>query len=258
MGNDGTRTIKTADRLLVLVEALNELEQAGVTELSDYLDMPVSTTHQYLASLETNGYVVKRDGKYQLGLKFLEHGGKLRENSPLYENSQSILEDLAERTGEIAWLVVEEHGLAINFERVVGEHGLSKLRGHIGGRSKLHTHAAGKSLLAEMSSERVDAIIDEYGLPSRTEQTIQDQEELREELEEIQEQGYSFNDNETISGIRSVGAAITDTNNEPLGAIAVGGPDNRIEGTYFREELPELVLGAVNEIELKMSVDSPW
>ncbi|GGJ17020.1 transcriptional regulator [Halobellus salinus] len=258
MGNEGTRTIKTADRLLALVEALNELEQTGVTELSDYVDIPVSTTHQYLASLETNEYVIKQDGKYQLGLKFLEHGMKLRENSPLYENSQSILEDLAETTGEIAWLVVEEHGLAINFERVVGEHGLNKFRGHIGGRSKLHTHAAGKALLAKMSPDRVDKIVDDHGLSPQTRQTIQDREELYTELEKIREQGYSFNDNETVPGIRSVGAAITDSNDEPLGAIAVGGPDNRLDGAYFREELPELVLGAVNEIELKMSVDSPW
>lgn len=258
MGDDSTRTIKTADRLLSLVEALNELEQAGVTELSDYVDMPVSTTHQYLASLETNEYVIKQDGKYQLGLKFLEHGGKLRENSPVYENSQSILEDLAETTGEIAWLVVEEHGLAINLGRVVGEHGLNKFRGHIGGRSKLHTHAAGKSLLAEMSPERVETIVEKYGLSSQTDQTIQDEEELHKELKEIQERGYSFNDNETIPGIRSVGAAITDADDKPVGAVAVGGPENRLEDTYFREELPELVLGAVNEIELKMSVDSPW
>lgn len=258
MSDDGTRTIKTADRLLAVVEALHELEQAGVTELANHLDIPTSTIHQYLASLETNEYVVKQDGEYRLGLRFLEHGMKLRENSQLYTNSQPILENLADTTGEIAWLVVEEHGLAINFERVVGEHGLDKFRGRVGGRSKLHTHAAGKALLAEMPMDQVERIIEKHGLSPQTEETIQETEELRQELKEIQEQGYSFNDNETIPGIRSVGAAITDSTNDPLGAIAVGGPDNRIKGSYFREELPELVMGAVNEIELKMSVDSPW
>lgn len=258
MGADDSRTIKTADRLLTLVAGLDELEQAGVTEIANHIDLPTSTVHQYLASLEANEYVVKDGSEYRLSYRFLEHGMKLRENSQLYIQSESVLDGLAAETGEIAWLVVEEHGLAINLERVVGEHGLEKFRGHVGGRSKLHTHAAGKALLAEMSEERVDEIVDKHGLASYTEATVDSRDELKTELAEIKNRGYSFNDNETIAGIRSVGAAITDSSGEPLGAIAVGGPDNRLKGSYFRDELPELVLGAVNEIELKISVDSPW
>lgn len=256
--DDGPRTIKSAGRLFALVQGLDELEQAGVTQLAEYVDLPTSTVHQYLASLVENEYVVKRGDTYRLALRFLGHGMKIRDEMPLYTHSQPVLEELAEETEEIAWLLVKEHGVAVTLSRVVGEHGLEKFRGRVGGRSELHTHAAGKAILANIPRQRVDEIIEQRGLISHTDQTITDPDVLYEELAEIRERGYAYNEDETIPGIRSVGAAITGADDEVLGAVAVGGPENRLKGEYFCETLPDLLTGAANEIELKVSVESVW
>lgn len=256
--DDNPRTIKTADRLLTLVQGLDELEQAGVTELAKHVDLPTSTVHQYLASLVENEYVVKQDGTYRLALRFLGHGMKIRDGMPLYTHSQPVLKELAVETEEIAWLIIEEHGVAVTLCRVVGENGLKKFRGRVGGQSELHTHAAGKAILANIPRERVDEIIEQRGLTSYTDQTITDPDVLYDDLVEIRERGYAYNEDETIPGIRSVGAPIIGADDEVLGAVAVGGPENRLKGEYFCERLPDLVTGAANEIELKVSVDTVW
>jgi DNA-binding IclR family transcriptional regulator len=257
MVEGNTRTIKTADRIFDIIEGLDELGRAGVTELAEYVDIPKSTLYQYLASLEQRGYVVNNEGTYRLSLRMLGYGTKIRKQMPVYEYSRPHVEKLAEQTGEIAWLIVEERGLCVTLERVVGEQGLKKFGGQIGGRSKLHTHAAGKAILANLPADQVELIINRHGLPGHTDETIQDSDALFEELETIRERGYAFNENETIEGLRAVGSAIMG-DDEILGAIAVGGSQSRLKGDYYRDELPELILDTVNEIELQTSVKSPW
>jgi len=39
---------------------------------------------------------------------------------------------------------------------------------------------------------------------------------------------------------------------EVLGSISIAGPRYRLEGDYFRQELPNRLLGTVNEIEIKL------
>lgn len=257
MPDSDKRTIKTADRTFDIVDGLDELGQAGVTELADHLGIPKSTLYQYLATLEERGVVVKQNERYRLSLRFLGYGTKLRDEIPLYKYGRPYLRKLAEETGEIAWIAFEEHGLCVTLGRETGEQGLDKFAGQVGGRSRMHTHAAGKAILAHLPESKVDEIIQEHGLPALTNATIHDRETLFEELATIRERGYSFNDEETIEGLRAVGAPI-ETGDEVLGAIAVGGPANRLDGDYYRSELPELVMGAANELKLQTSVASPW
>ena len=257
MAEKDKRTIKTADRTFDIVEGLDELGQAGVTELADHVGIPKSTLYQYLTTLRERDVVVKQDESYRLSLRLLGYGTKLRGEMPLYKHGRPYLRELAEETGEIAWIAVEEHGLSVTLGREIGENGLDKFAGLVGGRTKMHTHAAGKAILAHLPESRVDEIIREHGLPSLTDATIKDRDTLFEELSTIRERGYAFNDEETIEGLRAVAVPI-ETGDEVLGSIAVGGPANRLDGEYYRSELPELVMGVANELKLQTSVSSPW
>ena len=109
-------------------------------------------------------------------------------------------------------------------------------------------------MLAEMPRDRVESILDHHGLAGSTSNTLTDRESLFETLETICERGYAFNDGEEVSGIRAVGMAIT-TNGEIHGALSISGPSNRVQGERFREELPEILSGAVNEVELKLTYE---
>jgi DNA-binding IclR family transcriptional regulator len=117
----------------------------------------------------------------------------------------------------------------------------------IGKRGPLHVSAAGKAILANLPANRRDQILDGIAVPETSER-----EALDSELETVRDRGYAFNDEESTSGLRAVGVPIRHRSDTVLGAISVSGPANRLTGDYFREELPNLLLGTVNEIELNI------
>jgi DNA-binding IclR family transcriptional regulator len=194
---------------------------------------------------------VKSGETYELGLRFLELGTFVKNDIRLASVAKPSLEKLAEETGEAVWLIVEEHGCGVYLDNAIGENGF-QIETDVGERSYLHYSAAGKALLAHRPRTEVREIIDRRGLPTRTEHTISDPDELLDELDRIRERGFAFNEEEEIIGVHGVGAPICD-DEYAIGAIGVGGAANRLNGECFRRELPDLLLGATNEIELRLT-----
>jgi IclR family acetate operon transcriptional repressor len=244
-------SVKTTKTVFEIVEALQELNGGRVTEVAEHIDMSKSTISKHLSTLYEEEYVIKRDGVYHLGLKFLDHGGYARSNRVLSDVASTGLKNLAEETGETVWLLVEEYGYAVYIDRATGKNAI-RLRSRIGERAHMHYLAGGKAMLAHFPERKVAEIIDRRGLPSQTDHTITDPDELYDELETVQEQGVAFNKSEEIENVRAVGAPVK-FEGEVLGAITVGGPANKMKGTRFTEEIPDLLLGVINEIELQLT-----
>jgi len=120
MAEEGTTGIQAIDRTFGIVEAMIELEGAGVTELANHVDLPKSTVHHHLLTLERAGYVVRENGEYRTGLKFLRAGERTRGQHALYQVAHPEVEKLAEKTDEISGLMVEEHGEGVFIYRDSG------------------------------------------------------------------------------------------------------------------------------------------
>jgi DNA-binding IclR family transcriptional regulator len=258
MTDASPREIKSIKTYHKIIQELQRLDGAGASQIAKNLDIGRSTVYQYLSTLHSEGYVRKQDKKYYVGLKYLDHGMYARNRHPIIELARPSLDSLIEETGEIGWLTCEDNGKLVTLDIAVGKRDINnKFRGRIGNREFLHAHAGGKAILATYPDEKVSRIIDEYGLPEYTPQTITDTETLFEELETIRDTGVATNDEEAIIGYRAVGAAVTQ-DDETIGSITIGGPKNRLRGEYFSNELPNLLRGVINEIDLRGSVSSPW
>lgn len=249
-GEEG-RTVKAVDTAFAIIETVEEMEQAGVSEIADRLSIAKSTAHKHLRTLEENEYLVREGTKYRLSLKHLKFGRHALDKVEITQIAQPVIDHLAEETGEAVWVAIEEHGRAVYVNKAFGERSVPS-RGAIGNRILLHSAAIGKAMLAHLPEARIDEIIERHGLPALTGNTITDRERLVEELAEIRERGVSFNDGESLQGLRAVASPILHEGNV-MGAVAIVGTENRMKGDYFREELPDLVQGATNEIELKLA-----
>lgn len=117
----------------------------------------------------------------------------------------------------------------------------------------LHCAAAGKSILAYLSTSQLDAIISRRGLKAVTTNTITDQSELADELAEIREQGYAVNRQENIRGLNAVGVSVRTRDDEIVGALSISVSFPRVKGEYLRQELPDLLRGTANELELNIT-----
>lgn len=245
-----SRRVKTSDTVFEIVEKIEELGGASLADLSKELSYAKSTIHDHLLTLESKEYVVREDGEYTLGLKFLKHGMFAKGELDISHIGQPVIEELAEKTGEGVWIVVEEHGRAVPLAKAMGEKGITT-HTTIGSREHLNHLASGKLMLAYMSDERVEEIIDKHGLPKQTPYTITDPDELRDELEDIREEGVAFNNREAAKGVRSIAAPVL-TGERIVGAVCVSGPANRMTEERCDQEIEPLLLKATNEIELKL------
>ncbi len=245
-------TVRSSEKTLRILEAIHELGGVGVTELAKYLDMSKATVHHHLSTLEQNEYVVNDGSTYRTGLKLLEMGERARRQSGLFEIAKPDVNELAEQTGELANLMIEEHGRGVYVHIASGEQAI-RLDTRVGTRQYLHTSALGKAILAHMPEERFEAVIDRHGLPAQTPNTVTEKEVLEEELDEIRKRGVAFDGEERAEGIRCVAAPITDNQNQLVGAVSVSAPSARMKHDRFRNKVPELVRDTATVIGINVS-----
>ncbi len=244
--------VNAAKTTFNIIDALRELEGAGVSELSERLDMPTSTIHDHLRTLEDEEYLINDDGVYRVGARFLELGEQVRKRMKVYTVSRPEVDDLAQKTGEHANLMIEEHGRGVFLYKSEGSNAV-QLDTHAGMRVHLQTTALGKTILAHRPREEVDEMLDNHGMPEITEQTITDRDELYEELDEIREEGVAFDDEERVEGMRCVAAPVTDGDDRAIAAVSVSGPKSRMLGDTLTDEIPELIQRSANVIEVNLT-----
>jgi DNA-binding IclR family transcriptional regulator len=252
MGDGAKHPVRTTSRTIEIVEGLKRLGGAGVTELADELGTTKSTVHNHLSTLEEHEYVINDGGTYSLGLRFLELGGYTRNDMKLFEMGKPEVDALAEETGELVNLAVEEHGKCVYLYRAKGSRSVH-LDIHVGERMALHTTALGKAMLAHVSDRRLEEFLETTTLEAATDHSITDPDALREELATVRERGYAVDDEERVTGLRCVAAPILHEETAVVGAISVSAPTSRLKGERLAEEIPEAVNSAANVIELNVA-----
>ncbi|MFC7074396.1 IclR family transcriptional regulator [Halovenus rubra] len=255
----GKQTAKTTERSLLLINTIQNLGGATLNELGSELEMARSTIHVHLQTLVQNGYIVKEGETYHIGLRFLNHGEYARSRKTAYTLAKNTVNHLSEQTDEEVEFVVKNNSRGIlvhesfhpdsQFQSKEGHHSDASTAGIY---YHLHSVATGKAILAELSLESVEEVIDEWELPEQTDQTITDREEFLDELEQIRNRGVAFADEEYIDGLREVGRRIKNPDGSVLGAIAIIGPKYRFTNERFTEELPELLIEYVDELEAEI------
>jgi DNA-binding IclR family transcriptional regulator len=249
---DVKHPVRTTEKTLTLIDELMRQGTSGVTELAQGVNMGKSAVHNHLTTLQDHGYVLKTGNQYQLGLKFLEVGGSIRKSMEFYQVAEPEVKSLADETGELANLLVEEQGLGVYLMRSKGEDAVD-LDTYAGLRTNLHTTALGKAVLAHLPESRVENIIERHGIEPETSRSIGSREELFDALESVQNRGYAIDDGERLEGLRCIGAPVRSSSDEVLGAVSVSAPTRRVSDQELHGELSERVLSAANVIELNIN-----
>lgn len=249
MPSDNTRTIDAVRTACGLLDALQEHGPAGVTRLAEELDLSKSVVHSHLATLTECEYVVKEGTQYRLSFRYLDLARHVRDQFGVYDVITGELDSLAEETGEVAQFGTEEHGQVVYLAKAKGESGV-ETASSVGRREYLHSTSLGKAILSQLPRERVVDIVDQRGLPRKTDHTITDRDDLLEELERTRERGYAIDDEENISGLRCVAAPVGGPDDTILGALSVSGPSSRMEMDRIESELADTITRAANVIEI--------
>lgn len=258
MSNSHTsRPVQTTKTSFRIIEFVQNSEHTRLTEIADGLDLAYSTAHNHLATLCEEGWLVERNGTYEIGLKFLRFGRAAYYRTPLFDIAREHVTRLAENTNLEVEFLVEEYGRLISIADVLhdpkgyGNHDESTWNG-VGQYYYMHNTASGKVILAELAEERVEEILDQWGLPAQTPHSVTDRETLFAQLADIQEQGYAEIHQEVLEGFSNISAAVTFPDGSVFGALSLGWP------TYFYEngiddEMITALLETVDAIETDLA-----
>lgn len=219
----------TVAKAIGILDILASTADTGLslTELSELIDMPKSSTHRYLVTLQELGLAVRKGkDRFYLGTKVIELAGSFLVKSDLRNESQDILNELADKTGETIHLAVPSGIEMVYIAKVESKHALV-MSSHIGARIPMYCSALGKAILAFSNEELLITILNQPMI-QRTPNTITTMEALKSELSLTQSRGYAIDDEENEISISCVGAPIFDYSATPIAAISISVPHQRI------------------------------
>ncbi len=251
MKQQSNETLSTVELSFDIVELLRDHDGARLSEIAESLDIPKSTAHIHLRTLLEIGLVTRQGNIYKNSLRFLKIGIARRRKVKLYHWAKENINDLADRTGELGVLAVQEKGYRVIIYKAEGEKAVYEEL-PLGQYAKMPNSALGNAILAYLPQDDVDKIVNAHGLEGGGPNSITNRSELEQALEETRNNGYVLNDERWAEGIRGVAAPILGNNDEVLGSISISGPKTRLQGDLFRKEFPKLIAETRNLIEIKM------
>lgn len=242
--------LTTTETSLQVIEAMRDSEGVTVDQLASKLGLSNSTVYKHLNTLSDHGFVVQRGDQYFLGARFYDLGMYVRNRNKLYELAGEYVVDLADRADEESDFGIEENGRIVTLFDSIGNRDKPSTR--VNNYEYMHTTAIGKAILAEFPEPKVDAVIDKWGLPAVTPNSITSREALMTELDRVREQGYAVNDQESIPGKRVTGMTVKHSSGRIVGGFTISGPEYRIEDIDLHQEFPDILRRVTQEFKSEM------
>ena len=210
--------MQTIDRAMDIIKTLAANSQwLSITELSKECNLPVSTMHRLLKSLETHGLIQKNEKtkEYSLGTLWLEYGLQMYDSIDFTSHIRAEMEKLMHIVSESVYYSKPMGTDALIMERIDSPENQIRVVDKIGLRVPMNIGAANKIMLAHMNKSTADEIIN--ALIPKEEQTS-----FYQKLDEIKENGYGISHGERTEGTISVAAPIFNHTGDIEGAISIG------------------------------------
>lgn len=214
--------MQLVDRVLKTIEVLSgKLDGMSVSDLSEAVDMPPSSTHRVLKSLEDNHFVYQNTEtkKYALSYKVYSICAGMRERNSLIAAAKPFMQELSRKIKMPIVLCVRNEDKIINLESCVGGDA-SIFMTTTGIELPMYSTSAGRVFAASMPPEQAKAIFERTQRVKQTPYTKVELEELLEELEHIRQQGYALIDEELQLGIQGISCPIYDYRGKTVAALA--------------------------------------
>ncbi|MGD9996501.1 MAG: IclR family transcriptional regulator, partial [Ilumatobacteraceae bacterium] len=142
-------TVQSVERAFAVLRSLTA-GPAGVTELSDRVELPKSTVSRLLSTLEELGAVeqVEAGGHYRIGSSMLDLAAAAQPGRSLIGAARPQLVELVRMTGEAAGLSVADGNEMLYLDQVNPDTEL-QVRDWTGTRIPMHAVPSGQVLLAD-------------------------------------------------------------------------------------------------------------
>jgi IclR family acetate operon transcriptional repressor len=200
------QSVERASRILLWVATSDE--RVTAKQVADHFGLSLPTAYHLLATLVAEGLLAKERGRrYGLGLKAALIADAVARDTSAPEDYLRILRELAETTGETAYLSAWKGGEITVLAAVEGDQAVRVAGITTGVAGSEHARASGKLLLAFARPEQRDPLL-AGRLPKLTPNTITSRKALQRELEAIRREGFAVDREEFALGVTCLSAPI--------------------------------------------------
>ncbi|OWT56147.1 IclR family transcriptional regulator [Candidimonas nitroreducens] len=233
---------KTLLKGLMVLEAVTDVEHPPrtVDELAAVVGLTRSNAHRTLQTLIHAGYIARdeRGGGYRGTVRLFELGARQLAQLDIRKLATPLMQALADKTGETVHLSVLDGFDVVYIDKIDSPQPI-RAYSMVGGRAPAYAVATGKALLAYQS----DAYIDSYAnaLVAHTRATLTSLEALREDLKRVFKQGYAVNRGEWREGVGGVARVVFNNLEQPVAAVGISGPLDRLTAAQVKRFAPEVV-----------------
>lgn len=247
-------SVKSAARLLDLLEMLAVAHAPmGVSEIARQLDIPKSSAHMLLLTLEGRGYIVGDEQRsFRLSAALGRRGREWvgGEVAALLDIAKPVMQRLAQATGESIFLGRRRDEQTLEYvHKVVSTHEI-RCDGELNQPRWLHSTSVGLAILAFQDAASVEKYFGNTHLVRLTDQTPRDKKRLRELLAEVREQGYAVTHDTNAIGASGIAAPIHG-NQGCVGALNLAAPTSRFDRVL--EKYKDLVIRSAAQISTDLT-----
>lgn len=247
------------ERYISIMETVAPFEN-GLTaiELETTLGLPKTTINRLLHALIESGMINSdnvRNRTYRLGDRLLQLLQMSPDSGWLATLAQRPLQDLADQTGQSAFLSKFDGAEVRSVTCVAPD---TPIRTYVmpGMTMPVNAAASAKAILAHHPKQTVKLILASE-LRSYTENTKTKVAELMKELAEVKERGYATDLAEHVPGLGSIAIPIIPANGEVNYAVGLTGPYSQIIDQNFDRNCQSLAEAAQRMAKLAQMRPSP-
>jgi IclR family transcriptional regulator, KDG regulon repressor len=245
--------VGSVERAFAILEFLNSTRRGwNISEISRKLQIPKSTTHILVSTLDQLGYIRQFESsrRFQLTPKILEIGRNALKCNPLPQLALSHLHWLVQETKLTAHLGIVHENRVVFVQKVEGP-GVIKIDTYIGKCSDFHCTGVGKAILAFQPQDKLDSLLSTHTFDRFTKKTITSKVAFVAELARVKQSGYSVDDEEEELGVRCVAAPVL-LDGTALAAVSVTGTAAQI-----RTESMDRMISLTKSVAGRISASLP-
>lgn len=217
--------MQTVNRIVDLLELLSKYNNGlMISEISEELDLPISTTHRMLTSLKKRGYITQDTitKRYKIGVNILSLAVSVLNNNDIVNSARRHMEELSSKWQILVFLAVAENDKAICVSMVNNSNKV-KFYVEIGSEMPIHCAVSAQAIFAFREDKDIDKLLEGRTFSKYTPKTLVNTGDIKQKLLSIRDMGYGICNEEMEIGVKAIAVPIKNRFGQVLASINVIG-----------------------------------
>jgi DNA-binding IclR family transcriptional regulator len=198
----------------------HEDEWVSVSEIGRRAGLPFASTYRLLQTLEDTGAVERAEnGSYRLGYLIASLSQNVDIDNCLFKASRDLMIGLSRDLNVSSFIGRMDAGMVTSVGRVLTPNSTGKFI-TVGSQHPAYSLALGRVMLADLSSEDLDEVMEDFELRPLTPHTTTSRSGLMAELAYVRRCGYAVEKEQTFLGMGCIAVPIRDDEGRVMAAVA--------------------------------------